>query len=133
MTAPIVFQCDWLGPIVVIVDKTEMAQDEATRSPMNVELKNVAGRSVYVYTNGSTGRCTLSLAGSTATTTFRCDDAAWHLLELKGDFGSSTMTVDWRIDGAALRHGREEWHGGRRAARAVAVGGPGRGRDSKLP
>jgi hypothetical protein len=30
MTAPIVFQCDWLGPIVVIVDETEMAQDEAT-------------------------------------------------------------------------------------------------------
>ena len=29
MTAPFAFQCDWLGPIVVIVDETDMAQDEA--------------------------------------------------------------------------------------------------------
>ncbi|MGZ6953201.1 MAG: fibronectin type III domain-containing protein [Acidimicrobiia bacterium] len=65
-----------------------------------VELKTVAGRSVYVYTNATTGRCTLSFAGVSATTTFRCEDGAWHLLELKGDF-STTTTVDWRVDGVA--------------------------------
>ena len=74
----------------------------ANQSVSLVELKTVAGRSVYVYTNATTGRCTLSIAGSTAITAFRCDDGAWHLLELKGDFGATTMTVDWRIDGAAL-------------------------------
>jgi hypothetical protein len=74
----------------------------ANQSVSLVELKNVAGRSVYVYTNATSGRCTLSLAGTTATTTFRCDDGAWHLLELKGDFGTTTMTVDWRMDGTAL-------------------------------
>src|SRR5262249_45735033 len=66
-----------------------------------VELKNVAGRSVYLYTNNSNGRCTASLAGTTATTTFRCDDGAWHLVEMKGDFGATTQTLDWPIDGAA--------------------------------
>ena len=67
-----------------------------------VELKAASGRAVYVYTDGSTGRCVLSLSGTTTTTTSRCDDGAWHLLELKGTFGASTQTVDWRIDGAAL-------------------------------
>ena len=67
-----------------------------------VELKSSAGKAVYVYTDASTGRCVLSLSGVSATTTFRCDDGAWHLLEVKGDFGSTTQTVDWRIDGGAL-------------------------------
>jgi hypothetical protein len=28
MMALFAFQCDWLGPIVVIVDETDMAQDD---------------------------------------------------------------------------------------------------------
>jgi len=43
----------------------------------------------------------VSLGGATATTSFRCDDGAWHLLEMKGDLGSTTPTLDWRIDGNA--------------------------------
>jgi hypothetical protein len=66
-----------------------------------VEIKNVAGRSLYLYTNATNGRCTVSLGGATATTSFRCDDGAWHLLEMKGDLGSTTPTLDWRIDGTA--------------------------------
>jgi hypothetical protein len=66
-----------------------------------IELKNVAGKSLYAYTDGTTGRCTVRLAGLTVTTSFRCDDGAWHLLEMKGDMGSSTQTLDWRVDGVA--------------------------------
>lgn len=66
-----------------------------------VELKNAASKSVYVYTNATTGNCTASLGGQTVTTSFRCDDGAWHLLEVKGDMGTTTHTLDWRVDGKA--------------------------------
>jgi hypothetical protein len=66
-----------------------------------VELKNAAAKSVYVYTDATSGRCTARLAGLTVTTSFRCDDGVWHLLEVKGDMGTTTHTLDWRVDGLA--------------------------------
>lgn len=64
-----------------------------------VDLRNAAGKSMYVFTNAKSGRCSVKLGGQTVTNAFRCDDGVWHLLELRGDFGSSTHTVDWMVDG----------------------------------
>lgn len=66
-----------------------------------VDLRNAAGKSMYLFTNSKTGRCSVKLGGQTVTTAFRCDDGVWHLIELKGDFGSTTHTVDWRVDGVS--------------------------------
>jgi hypothetical protein len=66
-----------------------------------VELKNTAGKAAYLYTNATNGRCIASLASITATTTFSCTANAWHLVEMKGDFGATTWTLDWKIDGVA--------------------------------
>ena len=66
-----------------------------------VELKNAASKAAYLYTNATNGRCTASLASVAATTTFSCTDNAWHLVEMKGDFGATTWTLDWKIDGVA--------------------------------
>ena len=61
----------------------------AGQSVSLIELKNVAGKSLYLYTNATTGRCTASIAGQSVTTSFACDDHAWHLIEMKGDLASS--------------------------------------------
>ncbi len=65
-----------------------------------VELKNSASKAAYLWTDASTGRCVASIAGTTATSAGRCEDSAWHLIEMKGDLGS-TYTLDWRVDGVA--------------------------------
>ena len=72
----------------------------AGQSVSLVELKNSASRPAYLFTDGATGRCIARIAGVQATTTVRCEDSAWHLVEMKGDFGT-TYTLDWRMDGVA--------------------------------
>ena len=37
----------------------------------------------------------------TAITSFSCADNAWPLVEMTGDYGSTTYTLDWKIDGVA--------------------------------
>jgi chitodextrinase len=66
-----------------------------------VELKQTGGPSVYLYTNPSTGRCQAAMGSSTVTTTINCADGAWHLVEMRGNFNTSTYALDWRIDGNA--------------------------------
>ena len=68
-----------------------------------MDLKNVPGvNNADFFTDGSTGKCVVDLLnGDSAMTSFACDDNIWHLVEMKVDYGSSTYTLDWKIDGTA--------------------------------
>lgn len=66
-----------------------------------LSVKNALGtHNADLFTDVSTGRCRVDLlATATATSSTRCDDGAWHLVELRGDYGSGSYTLDWRLDG----------------------------------
>jgi hypothetical protein len=68
-----------------------------------VDLKNVPGtNNADFFIDSSTGKCVVDLFhDDSAMTSFACDDNAWHLVEMKGDYGSSTYTLDWKIDGSS--------------------------------
>lgn len=66
-----------------------------------VAVRDVAGPThAYLWADRSTGRCTVGLATANLTSsTTSCTDDAWHLVEMQGDFGSSTYTLGWKLDG----------------------------------
>lgn len=66
-------------------------------------VKNKTGvHNADLFMEASTGRCRVDLLSSDkAVSTVRCDDKAWHLVEMRGDYGTATYTLDWRLDGVA--------------------------------
>jgi hypothetical protein len=67
-------------------------------------VKNGAGEHhADLFVDAPTGGCRIDLySEDSVVTPFRCDDGAWHSVEMRGDYGSSTYTMDWTVDGAAL-------------------------------
>ena len=64
---------------------------------------NVVGTSnADLYIQANTGKCAVDLnIANFALTSFVCDDNQWHSVELKGDFGATTYTLDWTVDGVS--------------------------------
>jgi hypothetical protein len=55
-----------------------------------------------LFVDGATGLCRADLAGTDlAVSTGPCSDGVWHEVALRGDFGSSTYTLTWTVDGLA--------------------------------
>ena len=55
-----------------------------------------------LFIEATTGRCRVDLLSSDkALSASRCDDQAWHLVEMRGDYGTATYTLEWRLDGVA--------------------------------
>lgn len=66
-------------------------------------IRNKAGvNNADLFIEASTGRCRVDLLSSDkAVSPSRCDGGAWHLVEMRGDFGATTYTLEWRLDGVA--------------------------------
>lgn len=66
-------------------------------------IRNKTGlHNADLFIEAPSGKCRVDLlATDKAVSTTRCDDGAWHLVEMRGDYGSSTYTLDWRLDGVA--------------------------------
>jgi hypothetical protein len=61
---------------------------------------NSTGSHADLFTDPTTGNCTVDLFNAnSATTSFSCADNTWHSVEMKGDFGATTYTLDWKVDG----------------------------------
>ena len=55
-----------------------------------------------LFIEAPTGRCRVDLLSTNkAVSAFRCDDQAWHLVEMRGDYGAASYTLAWRLDGVA--------------------------------
>jgi hypothetical protein len=65
-------------------------------------VKNDAGQHhADLFVDAGTGHCRIDLySEDTATTPIRCDDGAWHTVVMRGDYGSSTYTMEWELDGS---------------------------------
>ena len=67
-------------------------------------VQNSAGEHhADLFVDTRTGRCRVDLlADDTALSPGRCDDDVWHRVTVTGDYGSTTYTLTWTLDGAAM-------------------------------
>lgn len=56
-----------------------------------------------LFVDARTGTCRVDLlSDDTAMSPDRCDDGAWHRVTMVGDYGTSTYTLRWTLDGVVM-------------------------------
>jgi hypothetical protein len=56
-----------------------------------------------LFVDARTGRCRVDVyRDDTAMSPGRCDDGQWHQVTMQGDYGASTYTLSWTLDGVAM-------------------------------